>query len=160
MQQQFVGEIKHLLSEVPQALWADDSVCGLMYDFLPWYDISAVSVQTLGDDAGDPAAWQYYNCVQSDCSRLADIVSSYESSQSQKLHYHGLLIEAAAALLSLDFSAYGFPQTVSEDGIGLYTPFLLQVTDMDGTFRFNYCEFVLAQRLAASTPPITTRIDN
>ena len=55
--------------------------------------------------------------------------------------------EAAEALLSIDFTQYGQPTTV-DDGV-LYKPFQLQVHDLDGTFAFNYCEYVLATRLDA-----------
>lgn len=62
--------------------------------------------------------------------------------------YHRLLIEAAEAMLSIDFSKYGQPQTV--DDFCRYGPFQVRVSDPDGTFNFNYCEYVLARRLDAN----------
>jgi hypothetical protein len=153
----FVVEIEHLLQKVPAAVWADDSLRGLLYDFLPWHGTSSIAIQTAEDDPHDPASWKYYDCADSDASRIREEVALYRTASEKRLVYHRLLIEAAEALLSIDFGRYGQPTTVY--GFCLYKPFQLQVTDPDQTFRFNYCEYVLARRLdipepgAAAAPP-------
>jgi hypothetical protein len=120
-----------------------------MYDLLPWHNMSSIAIQTSADDPHDPAEWKYYDCVDSDASRIREELALYQQSRD-RLVYHRLLIEAAEALLSLDFSKYGQPNTI--DGFCLYKPFLLQVYDADETFKFNYCEYVLARRLDAAQP--------
>lgn len=142
----FVSEIEHLLTEVPEEQWRDPGVCGLMYDLLPWHRMSSVTVQTREDDPHDPAAWKYYFSAESDTSRISSEIEEYLRTRDRFV-YHSLLIEAAEALLSIDFSRFGQRTTV-EDGC-LFKPFLLQVRDPDQTFTFNYCEYVLAKRLDA-----------
>jgi hypothetical protein len=61
--------------------------------------------------------------------------------------------EAAKALLSLDFGKYGNPYwAMIDDDSCLNKTFLLQVCDVDQSFRVNYCEYVLAQRLDPTEP--------
>ncbi len=145
MTQNFVVEIEHLLQQVPSAIWADHSVCGLMFDFIPWHGHSGISIQTRADDQYDPASWKYFNSIEAKCSQLSREVALYRQAADRRLTYHRLLTEAAEALLNIDFARYGQRQTRSE--YRLYGPFRLQVTDPDGTFEFNYCEYVLARRL-------------
>jgi hypothetical protein len=150
MMNHFVLEIEYLLQKVPAEVWADGSLRGLLYDFLPWHGMSSIAIQAAEDDPHDPASWKYYDCADSDGSRIREEVALYRTAKEKRLVYHRLLIEAAEALLSIDFGQYGQPTTV--DGFCLYKPFQLQVTDADQTFRFNYCEYVLARRLDAAQP--------
>jgi hypothetical protein len=138
--QNFQREIEYLLEQVPEELWKKH-VRALMYEFLPWHKSSYVSIMLQGEDDRDPAAWVHYDCAGSDCQRIQTEVKQYDG----RLSYHNLLIEAAEALLNIDFTKYGQPETIDE--FCLYKPFQLRVMDPDGTFGFNYCEYVLAKRL-------------
>ncbi len=140
----FKSEIEHLLNSVPESTWDDHSICGLMYDFLPWHDFSSIAIQTRDDDRFDPAAWAYYDCATSDCTRIATEINLYKT-RGHRITLHWLLMQAAEALLAVDFSSYHESPTI-EDGF-LYGPFQLQVYDPDESFRFNYCELVLANRM-------------
>ncbi len=144
MKKNFVLEIEYLLEQVPSEVWDDTKICGLMYDLLPWHEFSSIAIQTSDDDKHDPADWKYYDCTRSDCSRIKRELSRYKNDDG-RFAYHQLLIESAEALLSIDFSKYGIPKTIDE--FRLYKPFQLQIYDVDGTFEFNYCEYVLARRL-------------
>jgi hypothetical protein len=144
MKENFAREIEHLLDAVPADQWADWSVCGVLYDFIPWHRSSCLTLQTREDREGDIAAWKYYWSAESDGSRIQAEFAEYEQGRGWQT-YHKLLIEAAEAFVSIDFSRFGRGQTV-DDG-RLFGPFRLQVYDPDGSFRFNFCEFVLARRL-------------
>jgi hypothetical protein len=144
MRQNFTSELEYLLEEVPGEQWNDLGICGVMYDFVPWHKMSSVTVQTREDDPSDPAAWKYYWSAESDTSRISQEIERYQTAHDRFV-YHALLIEAAEALLSIDFTRYGQPTTI--DRGCLYKPFQLQVHDLDRTFAFNYCEYVLARRL-------------
>src|SRR5262245_20272708 len=135
MNRNFVLEIGYLLEKVPSAIWEDPWICGLMYDFLPWHKMSSIAIQTKNDDRYDFGAWKYYDCASSDASRIRDELARYAGGDGRRV-YHELLIEAAEALLSVDFARYGQPNTI--DDFRLYGPFRLQVYDADETFRFNY----------------------
>lgn len=144
MRENFVKEIEYLLDRIPKEQWEDKGICGLMYDLTPWHKKSSATIQTRDDDPHDVAAWKYYWSAESNASRISQEIEWYLSARDRFI-YHALLIEAAEAILSVDFSKYGQPKTV--DGGCLYKPFQLQVHDLDGTFTFNYCEYVLARRL-------------
>ena len=144
MQKNFVREIKYLLGRVPSKQWKDPAIRGIVYDLTPWHRMSSLTVQTSEDDPRDIGGWKYYCSAESDASRIKAEIEQWLDSRD-RLVYHNLLIEAAEALLSIDFSKYGQPVTI--DGFCLYKPFQLQVYDADETFRFNYCEYVLARRL-------------
>lgn len=145
MIQNFVNEIEYLLSQVPAEQWADPDACGLCYEFVPWHGMSALTVQVRDDDPRDAGDWKYYFSAESDGSRVRAEVEEYRASGDRLVH-HRLLIEAAEALLSVDLTRY-VPDLVAVDGFCLYHPFKVQVYDADGTFGFNYCEYVLARRL-------------
>jgi hypothetical protein len=100
--------------------------------------MSSIAIQTAEDDPHDPASWKYDDCADSDGSRIREEIARDRTAGEKRLVYHRLLIEAAEALLSIDFGRYRQPTTV--DGFCLYKPFQLRVTDADQTFRFNYCE--------------------
>lgn len=140
VRRQFKEEIKYLMDLIPAKLWEGD-ICGLCYEFLPWHDYSSIIPQTGDDDPHEPPAWQYHTSFLSDFSRLQGVAEFYHS----ELDYHRLLIEAGKAFLDIDFAPYG-QITIEENGFP-YGPFRLQVYDADGSFRLNYCEFVLANRL-------------
>lgn len=144
MKANFVREIKHLLAKVPAEQWAGTDVCGLMYELLPWHNMSSVTVQTREDDPHDTAAWRHYFSAESDTSRIRQEIEHYRTANDWRV-YHALLIEAAEALLDIDFAPYGQALTVT-DGRP-FKPFQVQVYHADETFDFNYCEYVLARRL-------------
>jgi hypothetical protein len=148
VKQNFVRELEHLLPMVPSSAWEDPCIRGLIYDFIPWelMSPSSIAIQTADDDEHDPASWKYCDCAYSDGARVGEELELYRQT-NDRLVYHRLLIEAAEALLSIDFSRYGQPTTI--DGFCLFGPFQVQVYDLDQTFRFNYCEYVLARRLNA-----------
>jgi hypothetical protein len=146
MKSNFEREIKYLLSKVPKAVWKDKKIRGLLYDFLPWHEMSSIAIHSAGEDPHEPASWKYYDCAASDSSRVREEIAQYQA-KHDRLLFHKFLIEAAEALLSMDFGKYGQPTTI--DGFCLYKPFQLWVTDNDKTFGFNYCEYVLARRLDA-----------
>ena len=73
------------------------------------------------------------------------------------------LLAAAEALLSIDFGKYINPKlptpllnlrdwTAIDDGFCLNKTFYLQVYDPDESFRFNYCEYVMARRREPAEP--------
>jgi len=120
----FHCEIEYLLTKVPTEIWQNKSICGAMYDFLPWQKFSSIAIQTRNDDRSDPTSWTYYNCASSDSSIISDEVRLYGQTHD-RLVLHWLLIRAAEAFLEIDFSPYGKPITI-EDGF-IYSPFQLQV---------------------------------
>ena len=74
-----------------------------------------------------------------------------------------MLTEAAEALLSIDFGKYINPKLPTpllnlrdwiaiDDEFCLNKTFFLQVYDPDESFRFNYCEYVMARRLEPAEP--------
>ena len=132
----------------------DDEDWGVLYEFVPWHRMSSVTIQTRDDDPRDIGAWKYYFSAESDGSPIRVEHEAWHKEESNKrLVYHKLLIEAAEALLSLDFGKYGNPYwTMIDDDFCLNKTFLLQVYDVDQSFRFNYCEYVLARRLEPAEP--------
>lgn len=148
----FVQEIGNLLDEVPAEQWADQSLLGIRYDFCPWHRMSSLTIQTYDDDPHDPASWKYYFSAESDGSLLDEEYAAWHNEQNNKrLVYHRLLIEAAEAFLSLEFGKHGNPYWAAiRDEFCLNRTFLLQVFDLDKTFQFNYCDYVVARRLERS----------
>lgn len=148
VRENFRREIETLLGRVPAEQWADPAVCGVAYDFIPWHAVSSLTLQTRDDDPRDIAAWKYYFSSQSDCTLIRDECNAwYREKSNKRLVYHQLLIEAAEALLTIDFRKYGNPHASPIDsGFCLNKTFLLQIYDPDETFRFNYCEHVMARR--------------
>jgi len=149
VRENFRREIEQLLREVPPDQWADDEIRGVLYEFAPWHRMSSVTIQTRDDDPRDIGAWKYYFSAESDGSLIRQEHEAWHKENSNKRFvYHKLLIEAAEALLSLDFGKYGNRYwTTIDDDFCLNKTFLLQVYDVDQSFRFNYCEYVLARRL-------------
>lgn len=158
MIQNFVREIEYLLEQVPSEQWQDPSICGIQYDLLPWHRLSTVTVQVREDDVRDPGGWKYYYSADSDTTRIQAELAEYSQSSDGGFVYHKLLLEAAEAMLMIDFTQYGQPHTNKAAGMRgsyvspiaefcLYAPFQIQVYDADHAFRFNYCEYVLARRL-------------
>jgi hypothetical protein len=155
----FRREIEQLLGKVPAEQWDDPDVRGVLYEFVPWHRMSSVTLQTRDDDPHDIGAWKYYVSADSDGSLIRTEFEAYHSETTNgKLVYHTLLIEAAEALLSIEFGKYCNQQlpapllnlrfwTASLDGFCLNKTFLLQVYHPDETFRFNYCEYAMARRL-------------
>lgn len=164
MQENFRREIEQLLAKVPAEQWDDPEIRGVLYDFTPWHRLSSVTLQTRDDDPLDIAAWKYYWSADSDGSLIQEEHEAWHTETTNKrLVYHRLLIEAAEALLSIDFGKYSSPNlprpllnlrtwTAVDDGFSLNKTFLLQVYDVDQSYRFNYCEYVLARRLEMVQP--------
>lgn len=162
-QENFRREIEHLLGMVPAEQWDDPDVRGVLYDFLPWHRMSSVTVQTRDDDPGDIGAWKYYESAESGEFVQEEFEAWHNEESSKRLVYHRLLIEAAEALLSINFGKFINPQlptpllnlrdwTVTDGEFCLNKTFYLQVYDHDESFRFNYCEYVMARRLEAAEP--------
>jgi hypothetical protein len=165
--EKFRREIEKLLGEVPAEQWDDPEIRGLLYDFVPWHRMSSVTLQTRDDDPSDIGAWKYYYSAESDGSLIREEFEAWHKETTNKrLVYHKLLIEAAEALLSIEFGKYCNPQlpvpllnlrdwTAIDDEFCLNKTFLLQVYDSDQSFRFNYCEYVMARRLEPTLPVAT-----
>ena len=148
VREHFRREIEQLLAEVPPEQWQDNDIRGVLYEFVPWHQMSSITVQTEDDDPRDIGGWKYYFSAESDGSLIREEHEAWLGEKSNKrLVYHKLLIEAAEALLSIDFSRYGDPDRTVFDEFCLEKTFYLQVYDVDETFRFNYCEYALARRL-------------
>jgi hypothetical protein len=164
VRENFRREIEQLLSEVPTAQWDDPEIRGVLYEFVPWHRMSAITLQTRDDDPHDIGAWKYYFSAESDGSLIRDEYEAWHNEPTNKrLVYHKLLMEAAEALLSIEFGKYCNPElpapllnlrdwTAIDDGFCLNKTFLLQVYDPDESFRFNYCEYVMARRLEPAVP--------
>ncbi|MDB5308367.1 MAG: hypothetical protein JWO38_2569 [Gemmataceae bacterium] len=135
MQKNFIREIKYLLGKVPKAQWKDPNIRGIVYDFTPWHRMSSVTVQTSEDDPRDIGGWKYYYSAESDNSRIKAEIEQYQQANDWRV-YHKLLLEAAEALLAIDFSKYGQPNT--SESFRLYKPFSVQVYHGDEIFGFNY----------------------
>ena len=148
MREIFRREIEALLRSVPSAVTAETRrLRAVHYEFLPWLPRSAISFRLASETEVDsPADWQYYQVSESDCAALAEPI---EAHGFDRLSYHFLLVDAAAALLSIDTKSFGLPGIVGEDGF-LNPVFQPEVTDVDRSFRFNYCEYVAARRLEAN----------
>lgn len=145
MRENFLHDIRSLLASVPAGVWDDRSICGLLYDFVPWHGVTSVSIQLQEDAPSSPADWRHFECAHSEGDLVREAIQSYEAASDQRLAYHRLLIQAAEALLKIDFAPFGQAKTI--DGFSLYPPFRLRVEDPDRTFSFNYCEYVLAKKL-------------
>ena len=162
----FRREIQHLLDLVPAEQWDDPDVRGVLYDFVPWHRSSSVTVQTRDDDPSDIGAWKYYSSAESGEFVQAEFEAYRAAAEDGGLVYHKLLIEAAEALLGVEFGKYNNPHlpvplrnlrscswTASRDGFSLDKTFYLQVYHADQVFRFNYCEYVMARRFDLAEPP-------
>lgn len=155
----FRREIEQLLGEIPAEQWDDPEIRGVLYEFVPWHRMSSVTIQTRDDDPQDIGAWKYYFSAESDGALIQDLYEAWHNDETNKrLLFHTLLVEAAEALLSIDFSKYNNPDlpvpvrnlrfwTPIDDEFCLNKTFFLQVYDPDQSFRFNYCEYVMARRL-------------
>ena len=144
MREIFRQEIEELLSLVPENVRAAH-LSGLHYDYQPWHPLSYISFRSRDERFERyPADWRYFQVAETDCSRLGEAVDAYGD---DRVNYHHQLVEVASALLEVDTTRYGLPPIViGSDGI-LKKVFVPEVTDPDGTFQFNYCEYVLATRL-------------
>ncbi|VTR97140.1 hypothetical protein [Tuwongella immobilis] len=163
VREKFRREIEQLLAEVPQEQWDDPDVRGVLYEFVPWHRSSSVTIMTREDDPLDIGGWKYYYSADSDGSLIqAEFDAWHNETGNKRLVFHHLLIEAAEALLSIDFTPFINPALPTpvlnlrfwnaiDDDFCLNKTFLLQVYDPDRSFRFNYCEYVMARRL--ETPP-------
>lgn len=140
VRRQFKDEIEFLVAQIPAEIW-EESVRGLCYEFIPWHEYSSIAPQLINDDPNEPASWEHYCKIFSDFSRVRSVLSFYNT----RLDYHRILFEAASAFLEVDFSRYD-RVAIEDDGFP-EGPFRLQVYDVDGSFRSNYCELVLASRL-------------
>ncbi len=154
----FRREIEHLLGMVPAEQWDDPDIRGVLYEFTPWHRMSSVTLQTLDDDPSDIGDWEYYSSAESGEFIQEEFEAYHNATTNGSLVYHKLLIEAAEALLSVEFGKYKNPNlpvpllnlrdwTAIDDEFCLNKTFLLQVYHTDQTFRFNYCEYVMARRL-------------
>ena len=158
VRENFRREIEQLLTEVPAEQWDDPDVRGVLYDFTPWHRMSSVTIQTQDDDPRDIGAWKYYFSAESDGALIREQHDAWHNEDTNKRFvYHRLLIEAAEALLSINFGKYINPKlpapllnlrdwTAIDGGFCLSKTFFLQVYDPDESFRFNYCEYVMARR--------------
>lgn len=156
MKANFMREIEHLLEQVPTEQWQDPSICGVQYDLLPWHRMSSLTVRVEADEIDDLGGWKYYFSAESDGSLIRDELGSYSlAGDAGGMAYHRLLIEAADALLSVDFSEYISGVTPTY-GLGINKTFQVSVHHADGVFGFNYCEYVLARRLETAEPGTTT----
>ena len=144
VREHFSNEIAQLLADIPTELWDNPEICGLLYDFLPWHEHSLVSIQLRDDDPTDIGGWEHYEPVTPDGRQLTEEFALYQEANDNMV-YHRLLIEAAEALLGIDFTQFGQREAI-EDGC-LNRQFKLQIYHHDGKFLFNYCEYVLARRL-------------
>jgi hypothetical protein len=163
----FRREIEQLLGEIPTEQWDDPEVRGVLYEFVPWHRMSSVTLQTQDDDPRDIGAWKYYFSAESDGALIREQYEAWHNEETNKrLVYHKLLIEAAEALLSIDFGKYNNSQlpvpvrnlrfwTAIDDEFCLNKTFFLQVYDPDESFRFNYCEYVMARRHEPAEPSAT-----
>lgn len=154
----FKREIEHLLSKVPGEQWDDPDVRGVLYDFLPWHRSSSITIQTRDDDPRDIGAWKYYESSESG-EYIQDEYDAYHNAkQDWRIVYHRLLIAAAEALLDAEFGKYINPNLPTpvlnlrnwptlDDGFCLKKTFYVQVYDHDESFRFNFCEYVMARRI-------------
>jgi hypothetical protein len=165
VRENFRREIEHLLDIVPAEQWDDPDIRGVLYDFTPWHRMSSVTLQTRDDDPRDIGAWKYYYSAESGQFVQAEFEAYHNATTDGGLVYHKLLIEAAEALLSIEFGKYNNPRlpvpvrnlrfwTASDDGFSLNKTFLLQVYHGDEVFRFNYCEYVMARRLGLAEPGV------
>jgi hypothetical protein len=164
VREKFRREIENLLGKVPAEQWDDPEVRSILYEFVPWHRMSSVTLQTRDDDPCDIGAWKYYFSAESDGALIREEYEAWhKETMDKRLVYHRLLIEAAEALLSIEFGKFCNPQlpvpllnlrewTAIDDGFCLNKTFLLQVYDPDQSFRFNYCEYVLARRLEPVEP--------
>lgn len=144
----FVNEMLHLLDGIPAEQWEDPDRFGLLYEIVPWHRMSSATIQVRDDDPNDIGGWKYYYSVDSDASRICSEIDSFLEVRG-RLAYHKMLLEAAEALLSIDLSRYIPHMKSVEDGF-LHGPFRVQVYDVDRSFKFNYCEYLLARRLDGS----------
>ena len=158
----FRREIEQLLGEVPAKQWDDPDVRGVLYDFTPWHRMSSVTIQARDDDPRDIGAWKYYFSAESGEFVQKEFDEYRDATTGGELVYHRLLIEAAEALLSIDFDKYINPKLPTAmlnlrhwtaiNGFCLNKTFYLQVYHADESFRFNYCEYVMARRLEPAAP--------
>ena len=159
VREKFRREIEQLLGQIPSEQWDDPDIRGVLYEFVPWHRMSSVTLQTGEDDPRDIGGWKYYFSAESDGSILREEYEAWHNETANgRLVYHKLLIEAADALLSIEFGKYCNPKlpvpvlnlrfwNAIDDEFCLNKTFFLQVYDADESYRFNYCEYVMARKL-------------
>lgn len=166
----FCQEIELLLGKIPKKWWNED-IRGVLYEFVPWHNRSSIGLQTAEDDPREIGEWKYYDSpAWSDGALLAEEYEAYDQAienGSGSLVFHFLLLAAAEALLSTEFTRFINPRlpaavrnlrfwTATDKDRGLNNTFLLQVYHPDQLFKFNYCEYVCARRLElgiSAAPP-------
>ncbi|WP_417389586.1 hypothetical protein [Gimesia sp.] len=143
-------------------------VNALSYDILPWHSFAALSFRATTDDyimshSGDykldirysPADWKYCEFID---NGTLDQVREYTASiypqsggTTGQEALHVILLAAADALLDDEIGRllheYGFDDTIRRDKVP-WGGFEYVVLDVDKAFKANYCEIVLANRVA------------
>ena len=77
----YTKDIGQLLSAVSRDVWADKSICGLLYDIYPWHGYSSIAVQTRSCPESDPACWKYFDAARSDGELLDREFRAYSRKQ-------------------------------------------------------------------------------
>jgi hypothetical protein len=146
-----------------------ETVTGISLDLVPWHREVGLSLRQSSEHWDDKVRycnveWAYFDLVSEQTCRAlrraADFVhAAYTSEESNRLAAemaHMIFLAGAEALLdaqvAMAFSQLGIDAPTCGDDF-MPRPFEYMVFDFDGTVRGNYCDLVLANRVAARWLP-------
>jgi hypothetical protein len=149
----------------------EEEVTGISLDLVPWHRALGLSLRQSAEHAPDVqycnVEWAYFDVVSNrTCSKLqqaADFVHvAYTSEEANHLEVemaHMIFLAGAEALLdarvAMALSELGVSAPVCGDNF-MPRPFEYMVFDLDGTVPGNYCDLVLAYRVASRWLPKLT----
>ena len=142
----------------------EEQVTGISLDLVPWHRALGLSIRQCTEHGDDVrycnVEWAYFDVISNrPCPELelaaAFIHEAYTSENSNHLAIemaHMIFLAGAEALLdarvAMTLSEVGIDAPICGDNF-MPRPFEYMVFDFDGTFPGNYCDLVLANRVAA-----------
>jgi hypothetical protein len=146
----------------------EEQVTGISLDLVPWHCVLGLSIRQCTEHGDDirycNVEWANFDVVSNqtcpEFQRAADFVhEAYTSENSNHIAIemaHMIFLAGAEALLdprvAMAFSELGIAAPVCGDNF-MPRPFEYMVFDFDGTVPGNYCDLVLANRVAARWLP-------
>jgi hypothetical protein len=154
--------------EIARIAREEDRVTGVSLDLVPWHRAVSLSLRQCTEHAAEVrhcnVEWAYFDIVSDrTCPalrRAADFVhDAYTSEESNHLARemaHMIFLAGAKALLDHQVAAALSALGISAPTCGaefMPRPFEYMVFDFDGTVPGNYCDLVLANRVASRWRP-------
>jgi hypothetical protein len=158
-----------LRAEKIAAIAREAQVTGISLDLVPWHSALGISIRRDSEQGRKDVhhcsvEWAYFDVASNEtCAELqraADFIhEAYDSEDSNELARemaHMIFLAGAEALLdsrvALALSQLGIDAPACGDDF-MPRPFEYMVFDFDGTVPGNYCDLVLANRVAARWLP-------